>query len=98
MKLFGKQLPLSGNDGERRDRGRPQGSRPRARSQFNLRSRLVLVCGTLGLCSVALLARALDLQVIDHAFYQQQGDARFVREIPIATSRGMITRSVRRPP
>ena len=91
MKLFGKQLPLSGNDGERRERGRPQGSRPRARSQFNLRSRLVLVCGTLGLCSVALLARALDLQVIDHAFYQQQGDARFVREIPIATSRGMIT-------
>jgi cell division protein FtsI (penicillin-binding protein 3) len=50
-----------------------------------------MVCGTLGLCSVALIARALDLQVIDHAFYQQQGDARFVREIPIATSRGMIT-------
>ncbi|MEF9977325.1 MAG: penicillin-binding transpeptidase domain-containing protein [Thermomonas sp.] len=50
-----------------------------------------MVCGTLGLCSIALLARALDLQVIDHAFYQQQGDARFLREIPIATSRGMIT-------
>lgn len=92
MKLFGKQLPLSGaNDGDRRDRGRPQGNRPRTRAQFNLRSRLAMVCGTLGLCSVALLARALDLQVIDHAFYQQQGDARFVREIPIATSRGMIT-------
>ena len=92
MKLFGKQLPLPGaNDGERRDRGRPQGSRPRTRAQFNLRSRLAMVCGALGLFSVALLARALDLQVIDHAFYQQQGDARFVREIPIATSRGMIT-------
>ena len=92
MKLFGKQLPLPrANDGERRERGRPQGSRPRTRAQFNLRSRLAMVCGALGLCSVALLARALDLQVVDHAFYQQQGDARFVREIPIATSRGMIT-------
>jgi cell division protein FtsI (penicillin-binding protein 3) len=94
MKLFGKQLPLPGrNDGERRERGRAApGNRPRAqRSGFDLRSRLLMVCGTLGLCSVALLARALDLQVIDHAFYQQQGDARFVREIPIATSRGMIT-------
>ena len=92
MTRFGKQLPLPGaHDGERRERGRAQGGRSRTRTQFNLRSRLVMVCGTLGLCSVALLARALDLQVIDHAFYQQQGDARFVREIPIATSRGMIT-------
>ena len=94
MKLFGKQRPVPGrHDGERRERGRAAaGNRPRAqRSGFDLRSRLLMVCGTLGLCSVALIARALDLQVIDHAFYQQQGDARFVREIPIATSRGMIT-------
>ncbi|MEO5629289.1 MAG: penicillin-binding protein 2, partial [Thermomonas sp.] len=67
-------------------------SRPRARSQqFDLRRRLMLVGGTLALCSVALLARALDLQVVDNAFYQRQGAARFLREIPIATSRGMIT-------
>ena len=92
MNLFGKQPPRSGaSDGERRERGRAQGSRPRTRAQFHLRSRLAMVCGALGLFSVALLARALDLQVIDHAFYQQQGNARFVREIPIATSRGMIT-------
>ncbi len=94
MKLFGKHLPSPGRqDGERRERARPAaGNRPRAqRNGFDLRSRLLMVCGTLGLCSVALIARALDLQVIDHAFYQQQGDARFVREIPIATSRGMIT-------
>ena len=94
MKLFGKQLPFSGRpDGERRERARPTaGHRPRAqRNGFDLRSRLLMVCGALALCSVALIARALDLQVIDRAFYQQQGDARFVREIPIATSRGMIT-------
>ncbi|MBK6333614.1 MAG: penicillin-binding protein 2 [Thermomonas sp.] len=69
----------------------PAGNRPRGRTQFNLRGRLLLVVGTLALCSVALLARALDLQVVDKAFYQQQGAARFLREIPIATSRGMIT-------
>jgi len=67
------------------------GARPRGRAPFNLRGRLLLVGGTLALCSVALLARALELQVIDKAFYQQQGAARFLREIPIATSRGMIT-------
>ena len=94
MKLFGRQIPLFGgnDDDRRRERPRATASRPRTqRSAFDLRGRLVLVCGTLGLCSVALLARALDLQVIDQDFYQRQGDARFLREIPIATSRGMIT-------
>ena len=94
MKILGRQVPLfgGGNDDNRRERPRAAAARPRTqRSAFNLRGRLVLVCGTLGLCSVALLARALDLQVIDQAFYQRQGDARFLREIPIATSRGMIT-------
>ncbi|MDQ3160243.1 MAG: penicillin-binding protein 2, partial [Pseudomonadota bacterium] len=68
------------------------GKRPRPRNQqFDLRRRLILVAGSLALCSVALLARALDLQVVNSEFYQQQGAARFLREIPIATSRGMIT-------
>ena len=93
MKLFGRDIALPGTDARnRREGGRASGNRPRAqRATFNLRGRLMLVCGTLGLCSAALLARALDLQVIDKAFYQQQGDARFLRELPIATSRGMIT-------
>ena len=77
-------------DGNRRDAARAP-ARPRWRSQFNLRVRLLMVGGTLALCSMALLARALELQVVDKAFYQQQGAARFLREIPIATSRGMIT-------
>ena len=75
----------------REDRARA-GNKPRGRSaQFNLRNRLILVGGTLGLCAVALLGRALDLQVIHNDFYRQQGDARSLREIPIPTSRGMIT-------
>jgi len=89
MTRFGKRLRWFGSEARRE---RAASVHPRARvQQFDLRRRLALVCGFLGLGSVALLARALDLQVVDHAFYQQQGDARFLREIPIATSRGMIT-------
>lgn len=68
-----------------------EGARPRGRAQFNLRKRLMLVGGALGLCSLALVGRALDLQVISNEFYREQGDARALREIPIPTSRGMIT-------
>ncbi|MFK7955802.1 MAG: peptidoglycan D,D-transpeptidase FtsI family protein [Lysobacterales bacterium] len=45
---------------------------------------------TLGLCAVALLARAIDLQVLRQDFYQNEGDARHVRQVEIAASRGMI--------
>jgi cell division protein FtsI (penicillin-binding protein 3) len=81
-------------------RGTPRSARPgkpkpkAARGEgrgFGLRARLGLVTGTLGLCSLALVGRAVDLQLVDNDFYRQQGDARFVREIPIPTSRGMIT-------
>ena len=65
--------------------------KPRPRAQFDLRGRLLLVGGALALCAVALVGRAVDLQLIDNAFYQQKADARFVREVPIPTSRGMIT-------
>ena len=71
---------------------KPPSAKPRNRAaQFNLRGRLALVAGALGLCSLALVVRAVDLQLVDDAFYRQQGDARFLREIPIPTSRGMIT-------
>ena len=71
----------------------PGGSakKPRARAQFNLRARLMLVGGAMALCGVALVVRAVDLQLVDNAFYQQKADARFLREVPIPTSRGMIT-------
>ncbi|MFC4729333.1 peptidoglycan D,D-transpeptidase FtsI family protein [Coralloluteibacterium thermophilus] len=60
-------------------------------SGFDVRRRVGVVAGVLGLCAAAVVVRALDLQVIENDFYQQQGDARFLREIPIPTSRGMIT-------
>ncbi|TYT23182.1 penicillin-binding protein 2 [Luteimonas viscosa] len=51
----------------------------------------MLVGGALALCAVALVVRAVDLQLVDNAFYQRKADARFLREVPIPTSRGMIT-------
>jgi cell division protein FtsI (penicillin-binding protein 3) len=75
--------------GVRNNGGRSAGSRTRA--QFNLRGRLMLVTGTLGLCGIALIGRAVDIQLVRNEFYRKQGDERFVREIDIATSRGMIT-------
>ncbi len=92
MNMSGKLRELLDKGAEGARRGAAPGNRPRApRAGFDLRGRLLLIGSALGLCSVALLARALDLQVIDREFYQRQGDARFLREIPIATSRGMIT-------
>lgn len=67
-------------------------SRPQPpRSNFNLRGRLTLVGVALGLCSVTLIGRAAYVQLVNRDFYQRQGEARYLRELPIATSRGMIT-------
>jgi len=84
---------LAGGKGKRESLKRDAGksSKPRTRAQFNLRGRLQLVAGTLGLCSLALIGRAVDLQLIDNDFYRKQGDERFLREIEIPTTRGMIT-------
>jgi len=60
-------------------------------ARYNPRHRLAMVGGTLALCSVALVGRAFDVQVLNNDFYVEQGDARALREIPIPTSRGMIT-------
>ncbi|MFT4248461.1 MAG: penicillin-binding protein 2 [Pseudomonas sp.] len=65
--------------------------RNRPRSNFNLRGRVMLVGVALGLCSVTLIGRAAYVQLINSDFYQRQGEARYLRELPIATSRGMIT-------
>ncbi|MEO8460138.1 MAG: penicillin-binding protein 2 [Dokdonella sp.] len=56
----------------------------------NLRARLYLVVMMLALASTALVVRAVDLQVVRKDFYQGQGDARFLRDIPIPVSRGTI--------
>ncbi len=68
-----------------------RGPATRARAQFDLRGRLMLVAGALGICALALVARAVDIQLLRSEFYQKQGDERFLREVEIPTSRGMIT-------
>ena len=56
----------------------------------NTRARLYVVLMVLALGSTALIVRAVDLQVVRKDFYQEQGDARFLREMPIPVSRGTI--------
>ena len=43
------------------------------------------------MCSVALIARAVNLQVMETDFLQGQGKARYLREVTIASTRGVIT-------
>jgi cell division protein FtsI (penicillin-binding protein 3) len=64
--------------------------KPRPRPP-NVRARLYTVAMVLAVAGTALVVRAIDLQVLRKDFYQTQGDARFLREIAIPTSRGMIT-------
>jgi len=56
----------------------------------NTRTRLYVVLAVLGLASSALVVRAVDLQVVRKDFYQEQGDARYLRDIDIPVSRGTI--------
>ncbi|UGB46110.1 penicillin-binding protein 2 [Frateuria edaphi] len=64
--------------------GRRRGAGP------SVRKRMLLVVGVLSLASLGLVARAFDLQVMRKQFYQDQGDARFLREVKIPVSRGTI--------
>ena len=63
--------------------------KPRARP-YDLKVRLTALAAVLGLCGVVLVGRAAQMQLLNKDFYQHQGEARFLREIPIPTSRGMI--------
>ena len=56
----------------------------------NIRARLYVVAMVLALTSSALVVRAVDLQVVRKDFYPEQGDQRFLRDIPIPVSRGTI--------
>lgn len=59
--------------------------------ELSLRTRLWIVAGCMILGVVMLLGRAAYVQLIDRDFYQRKGEARFLREMAIPTSRGMIT-------
>jgi cell division protein FtsI (penicillin-binding protein 3) len=53
--------------------------------------RLITVMVVLLCITVVLLWRAVDLQLVRKTFLQDQGDARYLRVIPLAAHRGMIT-------
>jgi cell division protein FtsI (penicillin-binding protein 3) len=63
--------------------------KPRTQA-INTRGRLYVVLMMLALGSTALIVRAVDLQVVRKNFYQEQGDARFLRDMPVPVSRGTI--------
>ena len=49
------------------------------------------------LCSVALIARAVNLQVMETDFLQGQGKARYLREVTIALHRGLTIDRIGKP-
>lgn len=53
--------------------------------------RFRVVVGLLLALVAAICWRIIDLQVIDHTFLKEQGDARSLRHIPIPAHRGLIT-------
>jgi cell division protein FtsI (penicillin-binding protein 3) len=77
----------------RGERAAPRRSRARdARARgYSHRARLRLVFALLALAALGLLGRAVDLQLVDHGFLTQQGDARFSRVVAIRAHRGDIT-------
>ena len=42
------------------------------------------------LCSIALVARAVHLQIVHTEFLQDQGEARYLREVRVPNRRGNI--------
>ena len=73
-----------------RPRPSPASSSRRRVAAPSSRRRMLLVAGVLSLASLALVARAFDMQVVRKDFYQNQADARILREVPIAVSRDTI--------
>jgi len=59
--------------------------------QSQPRSRLIWISGVLMFCGVVVVARAAYMQLVTEDFYLRAGNERFLREVPIATTRGMIT-------
>ena len=59
--------------------------------RYSFRLRLQLLFGLLLAAAAGLIGRAVDLQLVDHPFLAQQGDARFSRVAAIIAHRGNIT-------
>jgi cell division protein FtsI (penicillin-binding protein 3) len=58
---------------------------------YSFALRLWLLFGVLLAAAVALMGRAVDLQLVDHGFLAQQGDERFSRIASITAHRGSVT-------
>src|SRR5262245_1801323 len=59
-------------------------------SEVQFRMRLRLALALLLLIAVGLVARAVDLQLLDDGFLETQGDARYTRVAQVAATRGSI--------
>jgi cell division protein FtsI (penicillin-binding protein 3) len=59
--------------------------------RYSFRLRLQLMFALLLIAAAGLIGRAVDLQLVDHPFLAQQGDARFSRVAAIVAHRGNIT-------
>jgi cell division protein FtsI (penicillin-binding protein 3) len=57
---------------------------------MSFRLRAAFVLGVLGLGAAGLIARAVDLQLVDRGFLISQGDARFTRVVATLAHRGKI--------
>lgn len=53
-------------------------------------SRLIMLMVGIGLAVVVLMARAVQLQVMDTEFLQNEGESRYLRDVPIPNVRGSI--------
>jgi cell division protein FtsI (penicillin-binding protein 3) len=73
-----------------RSRGAARAGASRA-SAYSFALRLWLLFGVLLAAAVALMGRAVDLQLVDHGFLAQQGDERFSRVAAIPAHRGIVT-------
>jgi cell division protein FtsI (penicillin-binding protein 3) len=62
-----------------------------SRSDKSYRWRSAVVLGLVVLGAAGLAARAVELQLLDHAFFAKQGDDRSMRVVKIAAHRGAIT-------
>ncbi|PXV59826.1 peptidoglycan synthetase FtsI [Dyella jiangningensis] len=71
-------------------RPRTSSSSRRHAAAPSARRRMLVVGCVLAAASLGLVARAFDMQVVRKDFYQNQADARILREVPIAVSRGTI--------
>jgi cell division protein FtsI (penicillin-binding protein 3) len=70
---------------------RPRMNATRLKSKPIGPQRLYVLAIVLGACALGLIGKAFSMQVLHRSFYQDQGDARFLRDMPVAASRGSIT-------